>query len=131
MGNKKLWCVAIRPEADSPYEQTPAVSREVAQQAVARYRKMNKYAFSDDLDYVAWCDEFYQVQQWHGTRKDHIRKMFYTQDWFNQPMYQIFDMTNAESLFKRDDLVICYRQGFAPITTKDINEARAFYEGSD
>lgn len=127
MSNKKLWCVAIRPEFDSPYKQTPAVSKEVAEQTIARYRKMNKAAFND-ADYVSWCDGFYQVQQWHGTRKEHIRKMFYTQDWFNQPMYQIFDMSNAESVFSRDDLVICYKQGFTPLITKDINEAKRFYE---
>ena len=129
MGNKKLWCVAIRPEADSPYEQTPAISREVAQQAVARYRKMTLAEGNDFM--IESFDDLIQVQQWHGTRKDHIRKMFYTQDWFNQPMFQIFNMSRADDVFSRDDLVICYRQGFAPITTKDINEARAFYEGSD
>lgn len=127
MSNKKLWCVAIRPEFDSPFKQTPAVSKEVAEQAVARYRKMNKAAFND-ADYVSWCDEFYQVQQWHGTRKEHIRKMFYTQEWFSQAMYQIFDMSNAEAIFERDDLVICYKQGSTPLITKDINEAKRFYE---
>lgn len=130
MGNKKLWCVAIRPEYDSPFKQSPSASKELAEQAVARYRKLHHRMFHSEVIANAY-DEFYQVQQWHGTRKEHMNKMFYTQDWFNQPMYQIFDMTNAESLFKRDDLVICYRQGFAPITTKDINEAKAFYEGSD
>lgn len=130
MSNKKLWCVAIRPEYDSPFKQSPAASKELAEQAVARYRKMNHHMFYCE-EIANSYDEYYQVQQWHGTRKEHMNKMFYTQDWFNQPMYQIFDMTNAESLFKRDDLVICYRQGFAPITTKDINEAKAFYEGSD
>lgn len=129
MGNKKLWCVAIRPEADSHYEQTPAISREVAQQAVARYRKMTLAEGNDFM--IESFDDLIQVQQWHGTRKDHIRKMFYTQDWFNQPMFQIFDISRADDVFSRDDLVICYRQGFAPITTKDINEAKAFYEGSD
>lgn len=127
MSNKKLWCVAIRPEFDSPYKQTPAVSKEVAEQVIARYRKMNHAMFQSEVIANSY-DGFYQVQQWHGTRKDHIRKMFYTQDWFNQPMYQIFDMSNAESLFKRDDLVICYKQGSTPLITKDINEAKRFYE---
>lgn len=129
MGNKKLWCVAIRPEADSPYEQTPAVSREVAHRAVARYKAMTLAEGNDFM--IKSFDDLIQVQQWHGTRKEHINKMFYTQDWFNQPMFQIFNMSRADDVFSRDDLVICYRQGFAPITTKDINEARAFYEGSD
>lgn len=127
MSSKKLWCVAIRFEYDSPYKQSPAVSKEVAEQAVARYRKMNHAMFHSEVIADSY-DGFYQVQQWHGTRKDHIRKMFYTQDWFNQPMYQIFDMSNAESLFKRDDLVICYKQGSTPLITKDINEAKRFYE---
>lgn len=73
-------------------------------------------------------DEYFQVQQWHGTRKEHIRKMFYSQEWFSQAMYQIFDMSNAEAIFERDDLVICYKQGYTPLITKDINEAKRFYE---
>lgn len=127
MSNKKLWCVAIRPEFDSPYKQTPAVSKEVAEQVIARYRKMNHAMFQSEVIANSY-DGFYQVQQWHGTRKEHIRKMFYTQEWFNQAMYQIFDMSNATAIFERDDLVICYRQGFAPLITKDINEAKHFYE---
>lgn len=127
MSNKKLWCVAIRPEFDSPYKQTPAVSKEVAEQVIARYRKMNHAMFQSEVIANSY-DEYFQVQQWHGTRKDHIRKMFYTQEWFSQAMYQIFDMSNAEAIFERDDLVICYKQGSTPLITKDINEAKRFYE---
>ena len=127
MSSKKLWCVAIRPEFDSPFKQTPAVSKEVAEQAVARYRKMNHAMFNNEVIANSY-DEYFQVQQWHGTRKEHIRKMFYTQEWFSQAMYQIFDMSNATAIFERDDLVICYKQGFTPLTTKDINEAKRFYE---
>lgn len=127
MSNKKLWCVAIRPEFDSPYKQTPAVSKEVAEQAVARYRKMNHAMFQSEVIANSY-DEYFQVQQWHGTRKEHIRKMFYSQEWFSQAMYQIFDMSNAEAIFERDDLVICYKQGSTPLITKDINEAKRFYE---
>ncbi len=127
MSSKKLWCVAIRPEFDSLYKQTPAVSKEVAEQAIARYRKMNHAMFQSEVIANSY-DEYFQVQQWHGTRKEHIRKMFYTQEWFSQAMYQIFDMSNAEAIFERDDLVICYKQGSTPLITKDINEAKRFYE---
>ncbi len=127
MGNKKLWCVAIRPEADSPYEQTPAVSREVAQQAVARYKLINAAMFGGG-PLAEWADLNFQVQQWHGTREDHIRGMSYTQDWFNQPMFQVFSLEQVDKIFSYRDLVICYKQGSTPLTTKDINEAKRFYE---
>ena len=125
-GFKKLWCVAMRPEYDSPFKQTPAESKEIAQQAVDRYKAANKHSFVD-TDFAAFCDEFYQVQQWHGTRKDHIRGMFYTKDWFNEPMYQISNMGEAQLAFGRDDLVLCKKEGSEPIVTKDIEEAKRFY----
>ena len=127
MGSKKLWCVAMRPEYDSPFKQSPAASKELAEQAVARYRKLHHRMFHSEVIANAY-DEWFQVQQWHGTRKDHIRKMFYVQDWFNQPMFQIFDMSRAVDIFSREDIVICYKKGSAPIVTKDIEEARCFYE---
>jgi len=127
MGSKKLWCVAMRPEYDSPFKQSPAASKELAEQAIARYRKINHHMFYCE-EIANSYDEFYQVQQWHGTRKEHINKMFYTQDWFTQPMFQMFDMSRAENVFKYEDFVICYKKGSAPIVTKDIEEARRFYE---
>lgn len=127
MGSKKLWCVAIRPEYDSPFKQSPAVSKELAEQAVDRYRKINHHMFYCE-EIANSYDEFYQVQQWHGTRKEHINKMFYTQDWLNQPMFQIFDMSRADDVFSRDEIVICYKNGSSPLITKDIEEARRFYE---
>jgi len=129
MGNKKLWCVAIRPEADSPYEQTPAVSREVAHRAVARYKAMTLAEGNDFM--IKSFDDLIQVQQWHGTRKEHINKMFYTDGWFKQSMYQCFDLPTACKVFKYGEIVQCYKKGSVPIVTKDINEAKAFYEGSD
>jgi len=54
--------------------------------------------------------------------------MFYTQGWFTQPMFQIFNMSRADDIFSREDIVICYKKGSAPIVTKDIEEARCFYE---
>ncbi|WP_338841387.1 hypothetical protein [Acinetobacter lwoffii] len=38
MEKNKLWCVGICPEDDSPHEQSPAVSKEIAERALARYR---------------------------------------------------------------------------------------------
>ena len=40
MEKNKLWCVGICPEDDSPHEQSPAVSKEIAERALARYRAM-------------------------------------------------------------------------------------------
>lgn len=127
MSNKKLWCVAMRPESDSPHKQSPAASKEIAEKAVARYKKIHHHMFYSEVIANAY-DDHIQVQQWHGTRKEHIRKMFYVQDWFNQPMFRIFDMSRAENAFKYEDFVICYKKGSAPIVTKDIEEARCFYE---
>ena len=36
MGSKKLWCVAMRPEYDSPFKQSPAASKELAGKAEGR-----------------------------------------------------------------------------------------------
>ena len=126
MGSKKLWCVAMRPEYDSPFKQSPAASKEIAHRAVARYKAMTLAEGNEFM--IELFDDFIRVQQWHGTRKEHINKMFYTQDWFTQPMFQIFGMSRAENVFKYEDFVICYKKGSAPIVTKDIEEARCFYE---
>ena len=68
MGSKKLWCVAIRPEGDSPYKQSPAASKEIAERAVARYKSMTLAEGNEFM--IESFDDFIQVQQWHGTRKN-------------------------------------------------------------
>jgi uncharacterized protein YbgA (DUF1722 family) len=126
MGSKKLWCVAIRPEGDSPHQQSPAASKEIAHRAVDRYKAM---ALAEGNEFIIESfDDFIQVQQWHGTRKEHINKMYYTEGWFKQSMYQCVDLVTAERVFKFGEIVKCYRKGFQPIITSDFEEAKCFYE---
>ena len=126
MGSKKLWCVAIRPEGDSPHQQSPAASKEIAHRAVARYKAMTLAEGNEFM--IESFDDFIQVQQWHSTRKEHESKCFYTEGWFNQPMYQCVDLITAERVFKFGEIVKCYRKGFQPIITSDFEEAKRFYE---
>ena len=107
MGSKKLWCVAMRPEYDSPFKQSPAASKELAEQAVARYKAMTLAEGNEFM--IELFDDFIRVQQWHGTRKEHENKCFYTEGWFKQSMYQCFDLQTACKVFKYGlgNVVIC------------------------
>lgn len=125
MGSKKLWCVAIRPEGDSPHQQSPAASKEIAHRAVTRYKAM---ALAEGNEFmIESFDDLIQVQQWHGTRKDHINKMFYNENWFNEAMYQCKNMQQAEQAFKYGEIVHCYK-GAVELITSDFEEAKRFYE---
>ena len=126
MESKKLWCVAIRPEGDSPHQQSPAASKEIAHRAVARYKAMTLAEGNDFM--IESFDDFIQVQQWHGTRKEHINKMFYTEGWFKQSMYQCFDLPTACKVFKYGEIVQCYKKGSSPLITASFEEAKRFYE---
>ena len=126
MGSKKLWCVAIRPEGDSPHQQSPSASKEIAHRAVTRYKAM---ALAEGNEFmIESFDDLIQVQQWHGTRKEHINKMFYTNGWFKQPMYQCFDLPTACKVFKYGETVQCYKKGSSPLITSNFDEAKRFYE---
>ena len=123
--DNKLWCVAIRPESDSPHEQSPAASKEIAERAVARYKAM---ALAEGNEFmIESFDDLIQVQQWHATRKEYINKMFYTEDWFKEPMYQCKNMQQAKQVFKYGEIVHCYKDG-AELITSDFDEAKRFYE---
>lgn len=126
MGSKKLWCVAIRPESDSPHVQSPAASKEIAERAVARYKAMTLAEGNDFM--IKSFDDFIQVQQWHGTRKEHENKCFYTEGWFKQSMYQCFDLQTACKVFKYGEIVQCYKKGSSPLITSNFDEAKRFYE---
>ena len=126
MGSKKLWCVAMRPEYDSPFKQSPAASKEIAHRAVTRYKAMTLAEGNEFM--IESFDDLIQVQQWHGTRKEHINKMFYTGGWFKQSMYQCFDLQTACKVFKYGEIVQCYKKGSSPLITASFDEARRFYE---
>ena len=103
MGSKKLWCVAMRPEYDSPFKQSPAASKEIAHRAVARYKAM---ALAEGNEFmIESFDEYFQVQEWEGTTEEHQKQMFYTEGWFKEPMYQCKNMQQAEQAFKYGEIV--------------------------
>ena len=124
MKDNKLWCVGICPEDDSPHKQSPAASKEIAERALARYRAMTKAEGNQFM--IESFDDFIQVQQWHGTRKEHENKMFYTEGWFKEPMYQCKNMQQAEQVFKYGEIVHCYKDS-AELITSDFEEAKRFY----
>ncbi|MEG2269048.1 MAG: hypothetical protein RSC68_32535, partial [Acinetobacter sp.] len=106
MSKSDLYCVAMRPEDDSPFKQYPAVSREIAQQAVDRYKRMHEKEGNEF--FLEIFDDIIQVQKWRGTRKDHIRNMFYSISWFEQAMYQCFNLETAQRVFKFGEIVNCF-----------------------
>ena len=122
----KLWCVGICPEDDSPHEQSPAVSKEIAERALARYRAMTKAEGNQFM--IESFDEYFQVQEWEGTAEEHQEQMFYTEDWFKEPMYQCFDLPTACKVFEYGEIVKCYKKGSSPLTTSNFEEAKRFYE---
>ena len=121
---EKLWCVAIRPEDDSPFEQTPAASKEIAELALDRYLKMQKaegiQVILENFDY------FFEVQQWNGSSQEHASKMLYTEDWFSQPMYQCKDIDQAKRVFQWGEIVRCIKPN-GELITADFEEAKRFY----
>ena len=125
MEDNKLWCVGICPEDDSPHGQSPAASKEIAERALARYRAMTKAEGNQFM--IESFDEYFQVQEWEGTTKEHEEQMFYTEDWFKEPMYQCKNMQQAEQVFKYGEIVHCYKNG-AELITSDLKEAQLFYE---
>ncbi|RLL25523.1 hypothetical protein D9K80_18885, partial [Acinetobacter cumulans] len=124
MKDNKLWCVAIRPESDSPHEQSPAASKEIAERAVARYKAMASAEGNEFM--IESFEDLIQVQQWHGTRKEHINKMFYTEVWFKEPMYQCKNAEQMEKAFKYNEIIHCYK-GDQELITSDYEEAKRFY----
>ncbi len=124
MGSKKLWCVAIRPEGDSPYKQSPAASKEIAERALARYRAMTKAEGNQFM--IESFDEYFQVQEWEGTAKEHQEQMFYTEVWFKEPMYQCKNAEQMEKAFKYNEIIHCYK-GDQELITSDYEEAKRFY----
>ena len=125
MENNKLWCIGICPEDDSPHEQSPAASKEIAERALARYRAMTKAEGNEFM--IESFDEYFQVQEWEGTTEEHQKQMFYTEGWFKEPMYQCKNMQQAEQAFKYGEIVHCYKDS-AELITSDFDEAKRFYE---
>lgn len=121
----ELWCVGICPEADSPHEQSPAISKEIAERAVERYRKE---AVARNNEFILEVfDEYIQVQKWDGTAKEHRDQMFYTEEWFSKPFYQCRNFEEANKVFKFGEIVECHKENSEPLITADFEEAKRFY----
>lgn len=121
---EKLWCVAIRPEDDSPFEQTPAASKEIAERALDRYLKMQK---AEGIQVTLECIGYsLEVQQWNGSSQEHESKMLYTEDWFSKPMYQCKDIKQAKRVFQWGEIVHCMKPN-GELITADFEEAKRFY----
>ena len=99
--------------------------QEIAERALARYRAMTKAEGNEFM--IESFDEYFQVQEWEGTTEEHQKQMFYTEDWFKEPMYQCKNMQQAEQAFKYGEIVHCYKDGVELITS-DFDEAKRFYE---
>lgn len=121
----ELWCVGIRPEGDSPHEQEPAISKEIAERGLERIRKMIEAEGNRLL--IENFDDYCQVQKWEGTAEEHAANMYYTEDWFNEPIYQCKNMEQAEIAFQFGEIVHCLRSDGAEIVTADFEEAKQFY----
>lgn len=77
------YCVEILHEPDNAEpEQLAAASAEIALRAVKRLRKNQCNLFG--VSRAEWI----RPALWQGTDEDHQNKMFYTEDWFNQPVRQ-------------------------------------------
>ncbi|HAV56930.1 MAG: hypothetical protein A2003_13345 [Acinetobacter sp. GWC1_38_13] len=126
MSNSELWCVAIRPECDSPFEQCPAAYKELAEKAVARYKSMNEREGNEFA--LEIFDDCFEVQVWEGTAEDHAKDMFYTESWFNEAMYWCDSLEMAERVFKFGEIVDCHKKGYPILKTSDFEEAKRFFE---
>ncbi|MEX5443539.1 hypothetical protein WCE14_09230 [Acinetobacter schindleri] len=127
MTEQKMWCVAIAPEDDTELEQAPAVSKEIAERAVARYRAMHTAEGNKFL--IESFDELIQVQEWKGTPEEHKNAEFiYDEAWFGEPMYQCKNLEQAVQVFKYGEIVHCYKLDGAELITSDFEQAKSFYE---
>lgn len=123
--SKLLWCVEVAEEPDSPFEQVPAASKEIAQRAVKRYKEINKNSYSKDLAECA--DGCIRIAMWDGTTEDHAENMLFDDAWFSLPMFVCQSPDRIDMAFKAQDLVECEHKG-QTLITKDIDEARRFFE---
>lgn len=126
--SKLLWCVEIAEEPDSPFEQIPASSKDVAQRAVKRYHKMHNNAY-ENKDLVCLMNDSIQVHLWHSTEEEFNKasaEFVFDEAWFELPMYDCNSIDQIDLTFKYGDLVEC-KNGGQVLITKDIEEAKRFF----
>ena len=125
-GSKLLWCVEMAEEPDSPFEQIPAISKDIAHRVIKRYHAMhnNSYHNKDIADSV---NSHIRVSMWHGAPEDHAKKILFDEAWFDLPMFNCNSEKQIDQAFKAKDLVKCTHQDKV-LVTKDIDEAKRFFE---
>ena len=122
---QKLWALAVAEEDDSPLIQKPALSKEIAERALERNRKMINAEGNSYL--ITHFDEFCQVQEWEGTPEQHAAEMFYTEEWFSEPMYRCTDREQTYLVFRYGEIVECV-DGDRRLVTIEHQEALRFFE---
>ena len=122
--SKLLWCVEIAEEPDSPFEQIPASSKDVAQRAVKRYHLMNNNSYKSAIAQSA--NDCIHIAMWYGTPEDHAENILFNDAWFDLPMFTCESVDHIEMAFKAKDLVECLHDG-KTLITKDIEEANRFF----
>lgn len=75
-----LWAVEIAPEPGADFEQFPAESKQIAQQAVDRYRYMNRLEFEGYTATINAVNDCIRVNVWAGSKAQHAKDMLYTID---------------------------------------------------
>lgn len=126
MEDNKLWCVAIADEPDSEFVQHAAVSKEIAERALARHHKLLAYDIQHP-EILESCKECVKVEVWQGTPEEHAANIHYDEDWFTLPMYQCKNIQQMHTVFtKYKEIVHCYN-GDQELITADYEEAKRFY----
>jgi len=101
--SKLLWCVEMAEEPDSPFEQTPASSKSIAQRVVKRYHEINNNSYDTDIA---------------KSMNNCIR--------VDLSLFKCDSPDHIEMAFKAKDLVKCTHKGNVLIT-KDIDKAKQFF----
>lgn len=101
------YCVEIFEEPDNAEpEQLPAASAEIALRAVQRLRKDVRDGFGKSATIASYI----RPAVWLGTCQEHQEKMFYTEDWFNQPLRQYDNSAQAIDYLNRNpgEIIRCF-----------------------
>ncbi|WP_312968989.1 hypothetical protein [Acinetobacter gerneri] len=122
-----LWCVSIAEDPYSNFEQTPAVSKEIAERAVARMHQDIDRSI-EDIDLRNDCKDCVQAEIWKGSAEDHKKDIVYDEDWFTEPFYRARDEIGAEKIFAKfpNEIIECVVGQYTFVTTK-LSDALRFF----
>lgn len=122
--SKVKYCVEIGGESDDDGpKQLPAASAEIALRATKRLRKH----VSHDNGFIGTTN-WIRPALWLGTRDQYQEKMFYTEDWFNQPVHQYDNCEKAVNYINAmpDEIVRCF-VGNISINARTVEEIEKFF----